>query len=145
MAQTEPFLSTEAESEIVAAIREAERETSGEIRVHLEKTHNGDTFLRAQEVFFQLKMDRTRERNGVLLYIAVEAKSFVILGDSGIDKVVPNNFWDTTRDVIEQHFRKGDFKLGIIAGILSAGQELKAHFPWRSDDQNELSDAISKN
>lgn len=145
MAQTEPFLSTEAESEIVAAIREAERETSGEIRVHLEKTHNGDTFLRAQEVFFQLKMDRTRERNGVLLYIAVEAKSFVILGDSGIDKVVPNNFWDTTRDVIEQHFRKGDFKSGIIAGILSAGQELKAHFPWRSDDQNELSDAISKN
>lgn len=145
MAQTEFFLSTEAESEIVAAIREAERETSGEIRVHLEKTHNGDTFLRAQEVFFQLKMDRTRERNGVLLYIAVEAKSFVILGDSGIDKVVPKNFWDTTRDVIEQHFRKGDFKSGIIAGILSAGQELKAHFPWRSDDQNELSDAISKN
>lgn len=145
MAQTEFFLSTEAESEIVAAIREAERETSGEIRVHLEKTHNGDAYLRAQEVFFQLKMDRTREHNGVLLYIAVEAKSFVILGDSGIDKVVPENFWDTTRDVIEQHFRKGDFKSGIIAGILSAGQELKAHFPWRSDDQNELSDAISKN
>ena len=145
MAQPEPFLSPEAESEIVAAIREAERETSGEIRVHLEKNHSGDAYLRAQEVFFKLKMDRTRERNGVLLYIAVEAKSFVILGDSGIDQVVPVNFWDTTRDVIQEHFRKGEFKSGIIAGILSAGQELKAHFPWRSDDENELSDAISKN
>jgi uncharacterized membrane protein len=145
MAKSEPFLSTEAESEIVAAIREAERETSGEIRVHLEKTHSGDAYLRAQELFFQLKMDRTRERNGVLLYIAVEAKSFVILGDSGINKVVPDNFWDSTRDIIQDHFRKGAFKSGIIAGILSAGQELKTHFPWSSDDVNELSDAISKN
>lgn len=145
MAQPEPFLSAEAESEIVAAIREAERETSGEIRVHLEKTHKGDAYLRAQEVFFQLKMDRTRERNGVLLYVAVEARSFVILGDRGIDSVVPTDFWDSTRDVIQGHFQKGEFKSGIIAGILSAGQELKVHFPWRSDDENELSDAISKN
>lgn len=145
MSTPESFLNSQDEAEIIAAIREAERQTSGEIRVHLENTHVGDAFQRAKEVFFQLKMDRTRDRNGVLLYVAIAAKSFVILGDRGIDKVVPENFWDQTRDVIQEHFRKGAFKSGIVSGILSAGQELKAHFPWRSDDENELSDAISKN
>ncbi|MFM1879228.1 MAG: hypothetical protein RLZZ241_2094 [Bacteroidota bacterium] len=145
MPEAIPFLSQAAETEIIQAIREAESQTSGEIRVHLEGSLSGDAYRRAQEVFQQLKMDRTRERNGVLLYIAVVSKQFVILGDSGIDKVVPPGFWDNTRDSIQEHFRKGDFKAGIIAGILSAGQELKTHFPWQSDDTNELSDAISKN
>ena len=145
MPEIKPFLSAADETEVIQAIREAESQTSGEIRVHLEGSFSGDAYSRAQEVFRQLKMDRTRERNGVLLYIAVESKRFVILGDSGIDKVVPSGFWDSTRDVIQGHFRKGDFKAGIVAGILSAGEELKAHFPWQSDDTNELSDAISKN
>lgn len=145
MPEAKPFLSEAAETEIIQAIREAESQTSGEIRVHLEASFSGDSYLRAQEVFHQLKMDRTRERNGVLLYIAVASKRFVILGDSGIDKVVPPDFWDSTRDVIQEHFRKRDFKAGIVAGILSAGKELQAHFPWQSDDKNELSDAISKN
>lgn len=145
MSEVESFLSPKAEAEIVEAIREAEKDTSGEIRVHLEYEDRGDPYLRAQEVFCRLKMDNTRQRNGVLLYVAVHARHFVILGDKGIDRVVPPDFWNTTRDLMQGHFRKGAFKEGIIAGVLSAGQQLKAHFPWRSDDQNELSDAISKN
>ena len=141
----ESFLSPKAEAEIVEAIREAEKDTSGEIRVHLEYEDRGDPYLRAQEVFCRLKMDNTRHRNGVLLYIAVHTHHFVLLGDRGIDRVVPPDFWNSTRDLMQEHFRRRAFKEGIIAGVRSAGRELKAHFPWRPDDQNELSDAISKN
>lgn len=145
MSEVEAFLSPKEEAEIVLAIQEAEKDTSGEIRVHLEHEDRGDPYRRAQEVFSLLKMDNTRHRNGVLLYIAVHTHHFVILGDRGIDRVVPHDFWNSTRDLMQEHFRKGAFKEGIIAGVLSAGRELKAHFPWRPDDQNELSDAISKN
>lgn len=145
MSEVEAFLSPKAEAEIVEAIREAEKDTSGEIRVHLEYEDRGDPYLRAQEVFCRLKMDNTRQRNGVLIYVAVHARHFVILGDSGIDRVVPPDFWNSTRDLMQAHFRKGAYKEGIIAGVLSAGKQLKSHFPWRADDQNELSDAISKN
>ncbi len=144
MSEVESFLNPKAEAEIVEAIREAEKDTSGEIRVHLEHEDRGDPYLRAQAIFCQLKMDNTRQRNGVLLYVAVHARHFVILGDRGIDRVVPPDFWNVTRDMIQSHFRKGAYKEGIIAGVLSAGQQLKTHFPWRPDDQNELSDAISK-
>lgn len=145
MSEVEAFLSPKDEAEIVIAIREAEKDTSGEIRVHLEFEDRGDPFRRAQEVFCLLKMDNTRHRNGVLLYVAVHTHHFVILGDRGIDRVVPHDFWNSTRDLMQEHFRKGAFREGIIAGVRSAGRELKAHFPWRPDDQNELSDAISKN
>ncbi len=145
MSEVESFLSPKAEAEIVEAIREAEKDTSGEIRVHLEYEDRGDPYLRAQEVFCHLKMDNTRQRNGVLLYVAVHARHFVILGDRGIDRVVTPDFWNITRDLMQGHFRKGAYKEGIIAGVLSAGRQLKSHFPWRPDDQNELSDAISKN
>ena len=100
---------------------------------------------RAQKLFHALKMDNTRERNGVLLYIAVHDHHFVICGDKGIDRVVPQGFWDRTRDLIQEHFRKGAFKEGIISAVRSAGRELRAHVPWKPDDTNELSDAISKN
>ena len=89
-------------------------------------------------------MDNTKESNGVLIYVAVHDHKFVILGDQGIDRVVPDNFWESTRDIIQDHFKHGRFKQGIVEGILEAGKELKAHFPWQSDDQNELSDEISK-
>ncbi|MDG1571961.1 TPM domain-containing protein [Robiginitalea sp. M366] len=145
MSEVEAFLTAEAEAEVVAAIQEAERLTSGEIRVHLEHTHRGDPLARAKEVFRLLKMDNTRERNGVLLYIAVHDHRFVILGDRGIDRAVPKGFWDSTRDLIQEHFKNGDFRQGILAGIRSAGEELQAHFPWTPDDQNELDNAISKN
>jgi uncharacterized membrane protein len=144
MSEVEDFLSAAQEQEIVSAILEAENNTSGEIRVHIEATCSQDHLKRAHQLFHQLKMDNTRERNGVLLYVAVKDHKFVILGDKGIDRVVPDGFWDSTRDIIQDHFRQGRFKQGIVEGIIEAGKELKVHFPWKSDDTNELSDEISK-
>lgn len=140
----EAFLTPQEEQEIVAAIIQAESHTSGEIRVHIESTTTLDHFRRAQEVFHMLKMDNTKEGNGVLIYVAVEDKKFVIYGDTGINEVVPKGFWDATKDIMQQHFKQGAFKKGIIEGITSAGNELKAHFLRESGDQNELSNEVSQ-
>lgn len=145
MSRVEDFLTASEEQEIVKAILDAEKNTSGEIRVHLEAHSRLDHLARAKEVFHLLKMDNTKEENGVLLYVAVNDKKFVIYGDRGIDKVVPDNFWDSTRDSIANQFKQGNFKLGLIDGILKAGKELEEHFPWRHGDVNELSNEISKN
>ncbi|GMN07098.1 TPM domain-containing protein [Croceitalea sp. MTPC5] len=144
MSKVEEFLTTDEEQEIVDAILMAERHTSGEIRVHIEATAQIDHFSRAQQVFHFLKMDNTKDENGVLLYVAVADKKFVIYGDRGIDKAVPRGFWETTKEVIALHFKKGQFKQGIIEGVLKAGKELEKHFPWHHNDTNELDDAISK-
>lgn len=144
MSKIEEFLSAEQEQEIVKAIRIAEKNTSGEIRVHIEKTTKLDIFDRAKEVFHMLKMDNTKEQNGVLIYVAVADRTFVIFGDEGINEVVESDFWDTTRDAILTHFKKGDFTQGLVDGILKAGKALEAHFPWQHGDTNELSDNISK-
>lgn len=144
MSEVESFLSTEDEQEIIDAILEAEKDTSGEIRVHIESSSPLDHYKRAQQVFHQLKMDNTKEDNGVLIYVAVQDHKFVILGDKGINRVVPEGFWNSTRDVMQDHFKKGAFKEGIVQGILNAGKELKEHFPWHPDDTNELSNEISK-
>lgn len=145
MSQVESFLTASEEQEVIAAIRQAERHTSGEIRVHLEKSSGDvDPFQRATHLFHQLKMDNTKEANGVLIYVAVEDHAFTICGDAGIDKIVPENFWESTKNTIQNHFKKNDFKQGLIEGILLAGKELAAHFPWDDMDTNELSDEISK-
>ncbi|TVZ15424.1 TPM domain-containing protein [Maribacter sp. MAR_2009_72] len=144
MSRVEDFLTQTEEQEIVEAIIEAENNTSGEIRVHIEAHTTKDHYERAKEVFHILKMDNTKQENGVLLYVAVNDRKFVICGDKGIDKVVPADFWQTTKDTIQKHFIKGAYKEGIKAGILKAGLELKAHFPWQTDDTNELSNEISK-
>lgn len=144
MSKVEDFLTQPEEQEIVEAILEAERNTSGEIRVHIEAHTRSNHYERAKEVFHILKMDNTKDANGVLIYVAVNDKKFVICGDKGIDKVVPNGFWDSTRNSIETHFKKGNFKEGLISGILEAGKELQDHFPWQPNDRNELSNEISK-
>lgn len=142
---SEAFLSKREEEEIVDAIRQAERTTSGEIRVHLEpSTGKLDIFDRAMEVFHALKMDNTKEANGVLIYVAVEDRNFVIYGDKGINDVVANDFWESTKELIVSHFKKGHFKDGLVEGVLKAGEQLQKHFPWDEDDTNELSDQISK-
>ena len=143
MSKIEEFLSEEEEAEVVDAIRRAEKKTSGEIRVHIEKTSNGEIWDRAMEVFHLLKMDNTKEDNGVLLYVAIDDRKFIIYGDKGINAVVPKDFWETTKDAIASEFKKGNFKQGLIDGILRAGHELQAHFPWEEGDTNELSDKIS--
>jgi uncharacterized membrane protein len=143
MSKIEEFLNEEQEAEVVAAIRKAESHTSGEIRVHIEKTSKGNIWDRAMEVFHLLKMDNTKEDNGVLIYVAIDDRQFVIYGDKGINKVVPKDFWETTKDAIASSFKKGDFKQGLIDGILIAGKELQEHFPWSEGDKNELSNKIS--
>ena len=144
MSKVEDFLSQEEEKEIIAAIRKAESHTSGEIRVHIEKTSKIDPYERALEVFHFLKMDNTKLGNGVLIYLAVDDRSFVIFGDKGINDVVSEDFWDSTRDIMLSHFKKGDFKQGLIEGVLKAGKQLESHFPWEDLDKNELPNKISK-
>ena len=144
MSRVEDFLTREEELEIVQAILEAEKNTSGEIRVHIESHTRLDHFERAKEVFHLLKMDNTKQENGVLLYVAVNDRKFVIYGDRGIDKVVPETFWDSTKNAMESQFKKGNYKQGILDGVTRAGKELEAHFPWQHGDTNELSNEISK-
>ena len=145
MSTVESFLTPEEEQEIVNAIRTAEKQTSGEIRVHIENyTEIKPVYNRAQEVFHLLKMNNTKAKNGVILYIATNQKKFVVYGDKGINDIVGPNFWNATRDSIQNQFKKGHFKQGIIDGVLQIGEALKAHFPWQTNDENELSDEISK-
>jgi len=144
MSSVEKFLTAEEELEIVQAILEAEKNTSGEIRVHVEAHTGLAHFERAKAIFHLLKMDNTKDENGVLIYVAVNDCKFVIYGDRGIDKAVPENFWNTTKDSIQSHFAKGNFKQGIVEGILSAGKELQNHFPWNHGDINELPNEVSK-
>ena len=138
------FLTKEEEQEIVDAILEAERNTSGEIRVHLEGNSGGDPMARAQELFYLLKMDNTKKNNGVLIYVAVLDRQFAIYGDKGINHAVPIGFWDETRDILQAHFKEKAFKEGLVKGILKAGIALKEHFPWSPSDINELGNEISK-
>lgn len=151
MAKVEDFLTSEEEQAVIEAIRTAEKGTSGEIRVHLEaksisqdgKNQEIDAFDRATDVFDMLKMENTKERNGVLIYIAIDDRTLVILGDKGINDVVPPNFWESTKDVIIDHFKKGDMGMGLVNGVLKAGEQLKAHFPYKKGKANQLPDDIS--
>lgn len=145
MSKTEDFLTKQDEQEIVSSIVEAEKNTSGEIRVHIEEHSEKSPLDRAQEVFFELKMNETQDRNGVLFYICVSDKKFAIIGDKGINDVVESDFWDCTKDTVIANFKEGNFKKGLIEGILQAGQRLKHYFPYQSDDTNELSNEISRN
>jgi len=145
MSKTEDFLSKTDEQEIVQAIVEAEKNTSGEIRVHIEEHSEKSPLDRAQEVFFELNMNETQDRNGVLFYICVSDKKFAIIGDKGINDAVESDFWDGTKDTVIANFKEGNFKKGLVEGILKAGQRLKHYFPYQSDDTNELSNEISRN
>lgn len=144
MSEVEDFLTKKEEEEIVSAIRIAEKNTSGEIRVHIEAYTDEDHYVHATQIFQELGMDQTELRNGVLIYIAVSDHKFVILGDEGINKVVPDDFWESTKNRIQHQFKAGNFKQGLIDGILKAGDELRTHFPWQKDDENELPNEISK-
>jgi len=137
------FFSKQEKEEIKHAIMNAELDTSGEIRVHIENTFNGDVLDRAAFVFKQLGMNKTELRNGVLIYLAVKNRRFAIIGDSGIHKVVPENYWDSIKAKMLDHFRESRFADGLIEAITSTGRHLKQHFPRQKDDINELTDEIS--
>jgi len=143
MSKVEDFLTPDEEIAVVEAIRTAEKNTSGEIRVHLETHSNEDAFDRAAEVFDFLHMDNTKLSNGVLIYVAVEDRTIVIMGDKGINDKVPPHFWESTNEAIIKQFKKGNMKQGLVDGILQAGEQLKKHFPYKKKDTNELPDDIS--
>lgn len=151
MTKVKDFLTSEEEKAIIEAIQVAEKNTSGEIRVHLEASSVSianpkkkiDAFDRAAEVFDMLNMHNTKQSNGVLIYLAVEDRTLVIMGDKGINDIVGQNFWESTKDIIIGHFKDGNIKQGLVEGILMAGQQLKEHFPYQKNDKNELPDDIS--
>ena len=137
------FLGKENEKLIVEAIARAEANTSGEIRVHIEGKCKGEVLDRSAWLFKKLGMRATAARNGVLIYLSVNDRKFAIIGDSGINKVVPIGFWDEIKTMMVSHFKQGEFAVGLVKGIEMSGQQLKQYFPYQSDDVNELPDEIS--
>ena len=137
------FLSKEEQDRVIAAIKSAELDTSGEIRVHLESKCKTDVLDRAVYIFNYLKMHKTAQRNGVLIYVAVENKKFAIIGDGGMNSKVPENFWDSIQQQMGENFKKGLFCKGLCSAITEAGKQLKTYFPYQSNDVNEQPDEIS--
>jgi len=137
------FFTKDQLAQIRDAIKKAESETSGEVRVHIDTWLQGNVLDRAAWVFKKIGMHTTNDRNGILFYLAVRNKKFAVIGDAGINEKVPEEFWKNIRDAIETDFRDKKYTEGLIAGILVAGHQLKTHFPRKSDDINELPDEIS--
>jgi uncharacterized membrane protein len=137
------LLSKADERKIEQAIADAEKLTSGEIRVHIDKDCDIAIMDRAVEIFDILEMQKTELRNAVLIYLSKRERQFAIIGDAGINKVVPLGFWDETVENMSIYFKSGDFAKGIIEGIESAGKKLVQFFPRSADDKDELSNKVS--
>ena len=137
------FFSGKEKKQILAAVREAEKNTSGEIRVHLAYKTRGPVFGHAQKVFQKIGMTKTAERNGVLIFLATKDKKFAVLGDAGINEKVPKGFWNDVVQIMQEHFSQNEFAEGISEAVLRVGEKLKAYFPHQANDKNELPDGIS--
>lgn len=137
------ILNREEDRRVVEAIKQAELNTSGEIKVHIENRCKGDVEERSLVVFDKLNLNETRLHNGVLIYLAVKDHKFAILGDKGINDVVEEGFWNDVKDLMLSHFNEGHFAEGLEQGIQRCGEKLKAYFPYQSDDINEIPDDIS--
>jgi uncharacterized membrane protein len=138
------FFSKLDSDRIVKAIADAEKKSSGEIRVHVTRRKPDDLEQRARRRFELLGMTKTADRNGVLIYIAPKLRRFQILGDSGIHEKCGDDFWKETAAEIESHFRKGDFTEGLVRGIVKIGDVLAAHFPRQAGDIDELPDEVTE-
>ncbi|CAM4334908.1 TLP18.3, Psb32 and MOLO-1 founding protein of phosphatase [Pedobacter westerhofensis] len=136
------FLTEQEQDLVTSAISNAEKLTSGEIRIAVEKHCPGEAFERATAYFGKLGMDKTSLHNGVLIYIAYADQKFAIIGDRGIHRVVPPDFWETTQVAMKAHFASGNILNGIVAGVQLAGEKLAAHFPPQNGDINELPNDI---
>ena len=135
---------SEKEQQLISeAVESAERFTSGEIRICVEKTCTEPVLDRAANYFKKLGMHKTAQRNGVLIYIAIQDHQFAIIGDAGINQLVPHNFWDSTKEAMLGYFKNGDLAGGITAGVKLTGEQLQTFFPYRDGDVNELPDEIS--
>jgi uncharacterized membrane protein len=137
------YFTEENKLQIANAIRVAETNTSGEIRLHIEKYCKEEVLDRAAYIFEKLEMHKTKLRNGVLFYLAVEDRKFAILGDAGINQKVSDDFWANANETVLSSFKEGKLTEGLVEGILMSGEQLKEHFPYMKDDKNELSDDIS--
>ncbi len=135
-------LSEKEQDVIKRSIEWAEKATSGEIRVCVESECKTEAYERAVECFYDLKMQATKLRNGVLVYVALDDKKFAIIGDHGINTLVADDFWDSTKELMLEKFKTGNIADGISVAIIEAGKQLKRYFPYGSDDVNELSDDI---
>ena len=133
----------EEQQRIRKAIQEAENRSSGEIRVCIERKCSEDVLDRAAKYFYQLNMHKTKLRHGILIYVATVDRKFAIIGDAGINSVVPANFWDATKEDMLQHFKYGDIIEGIVTGLKIAGEQLQKYFPHTQDNNNELPDDIA--
>jgi uncharacterized membrane protein len=142
---THKFIKQLRENEIVAAIRAAERKTSGELRVFISRQTVTDPVVAAQKEFTRLGMERTRERNAVLIYLAPGPRKFAVIGDRGVHARCGDAFWQELARSMTAHFRASEFTEGIIRGIKRAGELLAEHFPRRPDDDNELPDRVEHN
>ena len=142
---SEFFFNPEELSILHASIHEAEKSTSGEIRLHVENVCKYDVLDRAADVFKELSMHKTELRNGVLFYLSVKDRKFAILGDAGINTKVRAGFWDSIKDIVLNHFKDGLYAKGLSEGIEKAGLKLSEHFPYSKEDVNELSNDISFN
>lgn len=138
------LFNSEDQEEIKLSIQAAEFQTSGEIRVFVEsKCKEAHALDRAVFQFQQLKMHETKLRNGVLIYLAVDDHKFAIIGDAGINEKVPSDFWESTKEIMQTHFKKGEMAEGLKQGIAKVGEQLKTFFPYENDDKNELPDEIA--
>ena len=143
MSNARKILNNEEDRRVVEAIQQAELNTSGQIKVHIENFCHINVEKRTLMVFKHLKMNRTKQRNGVLIYLAVKDHKFAILGDEGINKVVGDDFWNDVKDLMMSHFKEGRFAEGLEQGIQRCGEKLKAYFPHQNDNTNEIPDEIS--
>ena len=137
------FFSESEQQKIISEIQNAEQQTSGEIRVHVEPDCEGEPYHRAKEVFEKLGMHATDLKNGVLFYIAYKDKKIAVLGDKGIHEIVTQHFWDEVKELLKADFKNGNYCDGLCLGIKKAGEKLQANFPYQNDDTNELSNEIS--
>ena len=145
MSSARNFFTKEQQDELRQAIMYAELDTSGEIRVHIENTCKDEAMDRALVIFKKLGMEKTENRNGVLIYLAVKNRKFAIIGDQGIHDVVTDNFWINIKSKMLNQFRENLFTEGLVEAITETGKQLKKYFRHKSDDVNELSDDISFN
>lgn len=131
------------EVRLIKAIQLAELKTSGEVRVHIEKTCKGDALEECKKQFAKLNMHQTKDRNGILFFLAINSKSFAVWGDEGIHQKVSDEFWKSITDCAIDYFKQNDLLTGLEKAIEMCGEKLKLHFPIEADDKNELSNEIS--
>ena len=141
--KTSKFFTSKEEKQLIESIKQAELQTSGEIKVHVESRCEQDAFSRGLALFEALNMHQTKQRNGVLIYLALTSKKFAVIADEGINQVVPTDFWEDIKEVMHQQFQSGKIIEGTQQAILMAGEQLKTHFPYQDDDENEISDELS--